>query len=43
MPDSAVRAFVARHAVSAAESARADAAPYLHMTPEERAAHLDAA
>jgi hypothetical protein len=39
----AIRRFVERHAQSPREAVLADAAPYIGMSPEERARHLDAA
>lgn len=42
-PDPAVLRFVRRHAVAEREAVAADAAPFVDMTPEERARHLAAA
>lgn len=41
--DPAIDRFLARHACSEREAVLADAAPYVGMTPEERALHVVAA
>lgn len=41
--EEAVRRFLAHHAKAPREAVRADAEPYVGMSPEERARHLDAA
>jgi hypothetical protein len=41
--DESVRRFVSRHATSERDAVLADAAPYVGMSPDERALHLDAA
>lgn len=41
--DEAVRRFVTRHAKGPREAVAEEAAPYVAMSPDERALHLDAA
>jgi hypothetical protein len=43
MSDEAVQRFITRHAKPPREAVADDAAPYVGMSPEERAVHLDAA
>lgn len=43
MPEPSVVRFVARHARPHREAVAADAAPYVGMSPDERARHVDAA